>query len=54
MKVPELVKDAKRHLAAECAIVIGLQSTGEASLGGATLKDGRFPSTCKEIIRNFV
>ena len=59
MKVPSLVTDGLQALAAGHSVIIGLQSTGEASMvaagygeKGTRVRD--FPSTCKEILRGFV
>eukprot|EP00039_Didymoeca_costata_P003109 m.65130 g.65130 ORF g.65130 m.65130 type:complete len:1396 (-) comp11709_c0_seq1:101-4288(-) len=63
LKVPDLVADAKEELAKGNSVVVGLQTTGEASLvfsqqdeigdtHGKSLPE--IPSTCKEILRGLV
>ncbi|XP_048247301.1 protein FORGETTER 1-like isoform X2 [Haliotis rufescens] len=58
MKVPCIVKEAKEALESGCCVVIGLQTTGEASLDSELNKNkGRlkgFISLCREIISRFI
>lgn len=57
LKVPVIVKEAKQALEDGCCVVIGLQTTGEASLEheiskGASLTG--FVSLCREILSRFI
>ncbi|XP_041357018.1 protein FORGETTER 1-like [Gigantopelta aegis] len=58
MKVPTVVKEAQQALDSGCCVVIGLQTTGEASLvseltkSKGTLKG--FVSLCREILSRFI
>lgn len=59
MKVPSLVADGLKALESGHSVIIGLQSTGEASMASAGFAEkgtrvSTFPSTCKEILRGFV
>ncbi|CAG2225424.1 Protein strawberry notch homolog 2,Protein FORGETTER 1,Protein strawberry notch,Protein strawberry notch homolog 1 [Mytilus edulis] len=57
MKVPTIVKETKESLEAGCCVVIGLQTTGEASLDSELTKKGSltgFMSLCREILTRFI
>ncbi|KAK3607117.1 hypothetical protein CHS0354_014268 [Potamilus streckersoni] len=58
MKVPFIIKEAKEALATGHCVVIGLQTTGEASLESELLKSKGsvtgFVSLCREIIVRFI
>lgn len=57
MKVGAVVKEAKAALEAGYAIVIGLQSTGEAAADSLGLQPGDrcgFISTCRQLLQHFV
>ncbi|KAL4431062.1 hypothetical protein ABPG75_006318 [Micractinium tetrahymenae] len=57
MKVGSVVKEAKAALEAGYAIVIGLQSTGEAAADSLGLQPGDrcgFISTCRQVLQHFV
>ncbi|CAC5397982.1 Protein strawberry notch homolog 2,Protein strawberry notch homolog 1,Protein strawberry notch,Protein FORGETTER 1 [Mytilus coruscus] len=57
MKVPAIVKEAKESLDGGSCVVIGLQTTGEASLDSELTKKGSltgFMSLCREILTRFI
>eukprot|EP00794_Sanderia_malayensis_P010733 gene10733-11882_t len=58
MKVPMIVEEARRQLENGNCIVIGLQTTGEASLGQELSRSGynirKFVSVTKEILKRFI
>lgn len=58
MKIPTIVKEAQTSLENGCCVVIGLQSTGEASFESEFSKNkGKvtgFVSLCKEIFSRFI
>ena len=57
MKVPGLVKEVRSALKSGYAIIIGLQSTGEAAADALNLEPGcqcEFISVCREIMIQFV
>ncbi|XP_074658013.1 uncharacterized protein LOC141910988 [Tubulanus polymorphus] len=58
MKVPSIVKEAEESLASGHCIVIGLQTTGEASLESEMSRTGHsvtgFSSLCREILFRFI
>jgi hypothetical protein len=57
MKVPSIVEEAKRALDAGQAVIIGLQSTGEAAAAELELQLGDqcgWVSVCKQILLQFV
>ena len=56
-QVPYVIKEAKAALAAGHAVVIGLQSTGEAAADALGLEPGQacgFVSTTREMLSRFV
>lgn len=57
MQVPTVVPEAQKALAQGCAVVIGLQTTGEAAADAMGLEPGQacgWVSTTREILRRFV
>ncbi|XP_064639306.1 uncharacterized protein LOC135494911 [Lineus longissimus] len=58
MKVPTIVQDAKEALANGCCVVLGLQTTGEASLENERVQNDfritGFVSLCREIFTRFI
>ena len=57
MQVPTIVAEAKQALAAGMAVVIGLQTTGEAAADALGLEPGAvcgFVSTTQETLARFV
>ncbi|KAK9915021.1 hypothetical protein WJX75_003704 [Coccomyxa subellipsoidea] len=57
MKVPTVVPEAKKALTDGCAVVIGLQTTGEAAADALGLEPGQacgWVSTTREMLRRFV
>ena len=57
MKVPAIVEETKKALEAGYCVVIGLQTTGEASLDSELTKKGNligFMSLCREILTRFI
>ncbi|XP_062605521.1 uncharacterized protein LOC134267315 [Saccostrea cucullata] len=58
MKIPTIVKEAQTALENGCCVVIGLQSTGEASFESEFSKNkgkvSGFVSLCKEIFTRFI
>ena len=57
MQVPKVIQEAQRALADGCAVVIGLQTTGEAAADALGLQPGQlcgFTSTVQEMLQRFV
>ena len=57
MQVPFIVPEAKKALAEGCAVVIGLQTTGEAAADALGLEPGQAcgsVSTTREMLSRFV
>ncbi|KAK9814268.1 hypothetical protein WJX72_003136 [[Myrmecia] bisecta] len=57
LKIPRVVQQAQHALAEGCAVVIGLQTTGEAAADSMGLEPGQvcgFVSTTKEMVMRFV
>ena len=55
--MPTVVPEARKALAEGCAVVIGLQTTGEAAADAMGLEPGQacgWVSTTREILRRFV
>ena len=57
MQVPKVIEEAQRALRDNCAVVIGLQTTGEAAADALGLQPGQlcgFTSTVQEMLQRFV
>lgn len=57
LQVPTVVPEAKKALSDGCAVVIGLQTTGEAAADALGLEPGQacgWVSTTREMLRRFV
>ena len=55
--MPKVIEEAQRALADGCAVVIGLQTTGEAAADALGLQPGQlcgFTSTVQEMLQRFV
>ena len=56
-KVPRVIEEAKKAISEGCAVVIGLQTTGEAAADALGLQHGQvcgFTSTTSEMLQRFV